>query len=182
MDTAAPHGVYDADTAARGGSNADDLNDLLRDFPLKLYKETLTSSWDREAHVLGQEPDLILIHRSAFFHSMAREFGYAYPPFASEQAEAEFARLYRIADDKLMALLGIVGTRNPHTRFVVYSRSSGWPEPWTRALESRFPSLAGRVVTLEVPGGEADGNFRKPEAGDAMRRQVAALLGLSPDT
>ena len=181
MDTPAPRGVYDADTAARGGSNADDLNDLLRDLPVELYKETLTSSWDREAHVLRQEPDLILIHRSAFFHSMAREFGYAYPPFPSEQAEADSGRLYRIANDKLVALLGIVGTRSPHTRFVVYSRSSGWPAAWTAEVESRFPSLKGRVFTMVVPGGEADGNFRKPEAGHAMRRQVAAVLGLAPE-
>ena len=124
MDTPARAGVYDAQTAARGGTNADDLNELLRDLPLELHKETVTSTWDREAHVLRQEPDLVLIHRSAFFHSMNLEFGYGYPPFPSEQAEIDWQRLYRTADDKLVAFLGVVGIAPRDTRPTRRLRSS----------------------------------------------------------
>ena len=84
-----------------------------------------------------------------------------------------------------MAFLGVVGTTSPRTRFVVYSRGTGggWTEAdyrvrWTNALESRFPALSSRVTTMAVPGGVADGNFRKPEAGEAMHQLVASLLGL----
>ena len=80
MDTAAPGGVYDEETLGKGGTNADVLNDVLRDLPVVLYKETLASTWEREDHILNLRPDLILIHRSAFFHSMNLELSFGYPP------------------------------------------------------------------------------------------------------
>ena len=54
MDTPAPAGVYDDATRAGSGTNADDLNDALRAFPVELHKETVSSTWDREDQILRQ--------------------------------------------------------------------------------------------------------------------------------
>ena len=64
-----PEGVYDPDTRSNSGTNADDLNSILRDLPLLIQKETVSATWDREDQILEQQPDLVLIHRSCFLHS-----------------------------------------------------------------------------------------------------------------
>ena len=88
---------------------------------------------------------------------------------------------------RLMADDEAVGTAVPHARFVVYSRGTGgeWPDTdyrrrWAEHLERRFPSLSGRVTTLAVPGGVAEGNFQRPAAGKAIRALVESLLGQAP--
>ena len=188
MDAAAPRAVYDADTAARGATNADDLNDLLRDLPVVLYRETLNSTWERESHVVEMHPDLVLIHRSAFFHSLNLEFNLGYPPFADPQADAHWHVLYRTADDKVIAFLGLVGNADPQVRFLVYSRGTGggWPEEsyrkqWVANVESRFPALKGRVSTMMISGGVDSGSFRNPDVAKEIRKSVKSLLRLPPE-
>jgi hypothetical protein len=181
MDTLAPHGVYDADTRKIAGTNADDLNDLLRDLPVELHKETLGSRWDREDQVLKQLPDLVVIHRSAFYHSINLELGYGYPPFDDPMVEAHAGRVYEVLADKLMAFFGYVGLGEPHTRFLVYSR--GWLEEqrldFVADIEGRYPHLKGRVFTFQVPTDE-DGNasFRDPATGQMIRDRVVSILGV----
>ncbi len=181
MDTLAPHGVYDANTRRNAGTNADDLNDLLRDLPVELHKETLGSRWDREDQVLKQLPDLVVIHRSAFYHSINLELGYGYPPFADPMVEAHADRVYEVLADKLIAFFGYVGLGDPHTRFLVYSR--GWLEEqrldFVTDIEGRYPHLKGRVFTFQVPTDE-DGNasFRDPATGQMIRDRVVSILGV----
>jgi len=188
MDTFAPRGVYDRETRDNSGTNADVLNDILRDLPVILNKEAIGPVWDREDQILKQSPDLILIHRSGFFHSMNLELGFGYGEDPETFDEMKWSRLYEIADNKLMALLGFIGNSNPNTVFLVYSRGTGkgWSSdgdrlPWIRTLEGRFPALAGRVHTMLVPGGVAGGSFRNPDASQEIRKRVQTLLGLEVD-
>ena len=183
MDTAAPRAVYDAQTVAHGGTNADDLNDLLRDLPVKIFKESLSSTWDREDQVLKLHPDVVLIHRSAFFHALNRELDLGYPPFASPKDDARWHLVYRAADDKLVALLGLLGAADAQTRFLVYSRGTGggWTDAgyrtqWVDDVEKRFPALRGRVTTFLVPGGVDGGSFKIPAVTLEVREKVRALL------
>jgi len=184
MDTLAPRGVYDPDTRSNSGTNADDLNDLLRDLPVVLHKETLGSTWHREDQILRQLPDLILIHRSAFFHSINLELGFGYHPFDDPDHAARFDRVYRLVDGKLMAFLGYVALGDPQTKFLVYSRGRGgkWPEEdriaWVAEIEGRFPQMKGRVSTMKVPVGPDGASFRDPETGAMIRERVVAMLGL----
>lgn len=187
MDTSAPRGVYEAETRERSGTNADDLNELLRDLPISIHKETVGAAWDREFQVLQQAPDLVLVHRSAFFHATNLEFGFGYPGDESGFDAARVARLYELADNKLVALLGYLGSGRPETKFIVYSRGSG-PDnfeeeqgraAWLRKVEGRFPILKGRVTPLLVPGGTSGGSFDDPETARLFRVTVQALLGPS---
>jgi hypothetical protein len=189
MDTLAPIGVYDPDTRHNAGTNADDLNDLLRDLPIEIHKETLGSRWDREDQVLKQRPDLIVIHRSAFFHSVNLELGFGYAPYPDPETEARAHRVYDVVLEKLMAFFGYVGLGDPYTKFLVYSRGAppgGWPEEQQRAfvaeIEGRYPHLKGRVFTFQVLR-DADGNasFREPRIGDAIRAKIVHILGLEEE-
>jgi hypothetical protein len=188
MDTYAPRGVYEADTREKGGTNADDLNDLLRDLPVSILKETIGATWEREDQLIAQRPALILVHRSGFFHAMNQEFGFAYPDDPQRFDETKFRRMYEVADNKLVAALGYIGRSSPATKFIVYSRGTGgdWAEEagraaWVKALEGRFPFLKGRVVTINVRGGPGGGSFDDPETAGIFREQAVALLGVTEE-
>ena len=182
MDTFAPRGVYDEETRQRSGTNADVLSEVLGDLDIITQKETLGSTWDRESQVLEQNPALVLIHRSAFFHSMARDFEVKYPT-GTEKPSVVFKKHYEVAENKLVAFLGYIGDQNPHTQFVVYSRGTGggWPEEeyrekWLRKIESRFQSLKGRVIAIPVPGGVSGGSWQSPEGRRVIRALVNQML------
>jgi hypothetical protein len=185
MDTSASHGVYEPETREKSGTNADDLNEVLRDLPIVIQKETVGADWERDDQVLKQHPDLIMIHRSAFFHSMNQEFGFGYPGESTDFDETRARRLYEIADNKLMAFLGFIGQGNPDTLFLVYSRGTGggWSEEkyrsaWIGRVDGRFPSLRGRVMTVNVPGGTNGGSFEDERTAQMFRQQVRDLLKL----
>jgi len=185
MDTSAPRGVYDPETRAASGTNADDLNDALRDLPVVLHKEAIGSTWDRDDELLEQRPALILIHRSGFFHSMNQEFDFGYRDDPATHNEQSARRLYAVAENKLVAFFGYVGLANPDTSFLVYSRGGtpGWAEErvrydWIAEIESRFPSLAGRVFAMNVPGGDENATFRDEATVQTVRRNVQSILGL----
>lgn len=185
MDTYAPRGVYDPETRRRSGTNADVLSDVLADLPVTTQKEAIGSTWDRESQILKQNPSLILIHRSAFFHSMNQDLGVGYPDGAEPYSD-EFRRLYQIADNKLVALLGLLAQANGHLQFLVYSRGTGggWTEPeyrsqWVKQAEARFPELADKITAIAVPGGTEQGSFMRQDAAEMVKHLVQEILGLN---
>ena len=141
--------------------------------------------FEREVQIVSQEPDLVLVHRSGFFHAMNQEFGFGYPDDGAVFDEVAARRLYELSDNKLVAVLGFLGRDNPRTRFLVYSRGTGggWTDDqyraeWVHKVEGRFPFLKGRVGTVNVPGGPGGGSFDDADTRQLFRRQVRDLLGL----
>jgi serine/threonine protein kinase len=67
MDTTFATQVYDPDRRAKGGTNADDIHNLLKDLPVKLIKETTSLDWQGDQQVMDHDPDLIIIHLSCFY-------------------------------------------------------------------------------------------------------------------
>jgi hypothetical protein len=184
MDTYAPRGVYDDETRRKSGTNADVLSDILADLPVTTQKETIGSTWDREAQILKQHPSLVLIHRSAFFHSMNQDLGVGYPEGTEDYSE-EFQRLYQIADNKLVALLGFLASQRGQMTFLVYSRGTGggWTDPeyrerWIHQAEGRFPELANKIIAIAVPGGTEEGSFRREDVAELIRSHVQEILQL----
>jgi len=194
MDTPAEHGVYDKDTLEHSGTNADDLTLLLRELPVILHKESLGSTWDREHQVAQLNPDLVMIHRSAFFHSMNAEFGFGYSPFADDGTagalnEDRWNLLYKVADSKLIAFFGYIGQLNRDTKFLIYSRGTGggWPDEkyrmrWVEDVEGRFPLLEDRIFTMHVKGGLGNASFKVPATATETRKRVRKIIGLAPAT
>jgi serine/threonine protein kinase len=164
MDSPLPDRVYDPETRKNGGTNADDITDMLRDLPIVIEKENTSTLWHREDQVLREKPALIVIHRSCFAGATV---GFD-PQSISMQA----------ADKKLESFLGYVSLGNPATKFLTYTRRSEDQGAWVSDLEKRFPQLKDRVVALTVPGGTEHATFRDLETKKIIREQVKSILGL----
>jgi hypothetical protein len=170
MDSSHPARVYDPATLKAGGTNADDLTDLLRDLPVELVKETSSTSWRREDQLLRENPSVFLVHRSCFYDATL---------LGEPALDEKYAGLlYPPAADKLEVLLGYIALANPRTRFIVYSRGSWKTEAdkaaWVTGMTQRFPKLKGRLVAYKVPLDRA--TYRNPTTGSEIRAIVEKQL------
>jgi Protein kinase domain len=66
MDSPHPLRVYDPETLAASGTNADVISDILSDLPIRRQKETIGPGWHRDEEVKMFEPELIIVHYSGF--------------------------------------------------------------------------------------------------------------------
>ena len=172
MDSPLPGRVYDPRTAQAGGTNADDVTDVLRDLPVAIRKENTSAAWHREEQVVAENPDLIVSHLSCLFDSRV----------AGDPAGAADQDAFRQAEERLLTFFGYVAARNPRTRFIVYSRTvfqeRGGEQAWVREQEARLTALHGRLHAFTVPGGTAGATFRDPETGRLLRDRVARVLAI----
>lgn len=170
MDSPHPQRVYDPATLRAGGTNADDLTEILRDQPLVLIKEATNSRWDREEQILAQHPDLLIAHRSSFYDATL---------LGDSALDTKYFReLYAPAADKFESLMGYLARANPHTRFIIYSRGS-WPSDsaahaWIGMVERRFPAIAGRLTAYRVPLDRA--TFRHETTGAELKAIALGVL------
>lgn len=171
MDSPLPGRVYDERTAAAGGTNADDVTDAIRDLPVVIQKENTSAVWHREEQVLAQHPDLVVAHLSCLFDARVAA---DVPPV--------YEQLFAQAENRLLLFFAYAAARNPHTRFIVYSRTvfqdAGGERQWVAQLEARLPVLKGRVQAFSVPGGREKATFRDPGTARLLRARIVALLGL----
>ncbi len=190
MDARAENAVYDPDIFKNHGTNADVLTHVLDGMGLKLLPEPLSFGWHNEKRILDLHPDLVLIHRSGHFHEMNGDLengGFNWEnPKHGIQPEEHWQRLYDIADDKLIAFIGLIGTECLHTKFVVYSRGtdihwqdSDWRKEWVDKVSERFPRLhKDRIRTMLIEEGKIGKTFRDPLNADEIRTLVQELLHL----
>ena len=106
---------------------------------------------------------------------MNLEFGFDQPNHGRESLQD---LLYEIAEGKLMAFLGYIGLGNPETRIIVYSRGFRTRDAWVSEIESRFPTLSGRVFAVDVPVGQDGASFRNAETAGMMKELVEEILQL----
>ena len=166
-----PGRAYDAATKAAFGTNADDISGALRDLPVVLIKENTSSMWTREEQVIRQNPDVIVSHLSCLLDERMAN---------ADQALEN--HLFAVAANRLTLFFGYLGTANPRTRFVVYSRSrfaeKDKADDWVEEVVARFPMLKGRVSTMWMPGGRESATFRDPATAQILRTQIKELLAL----
>jgi hypothetical protein len=175
------------------GPNADDISDALASLPVALHKEAVSASWNREDQIIKQNPDLVVIHRSAFAHAMVLEFqqGYSTPsvaggaPTSSRDLPPSRATLYDRLNpfgwDKLEAFIGYVGGVNPRTRFLVYTRGlsdEAARVAWEQGMVRRFPTLKDRLSGIHIAVRDGTASFRDPQTVEQVRQAVRSLLGL----
>jgi serine/threonine protein kinase len=169
MDSTHPERVYDDQTRKAGGTNADDLTDLLRDLPVRLVKENTNASWHREYEVLQENPALIVAHRSCFYD-------------ATMLGEASREKAFiDLSWDKFETFAALAAQANPRTKVLAYSRGSWADEAarsrWVAGMEQRFPPMKGRIDALRV--NLARPTFRNPETGVDIRQRIIAMLGFA---
>jgi serine/threonine protein kinase len=169
MDSPLPGRVYDPQTAAEGGTNADDITDALRALPVAIRKENTSAVWHREEQVLLENPDLIISHHSCFVDERVGGDQPAIIEHLSDQAEF-----------RLMLFFAYVAARNPRTHFIVYSRRAfqrkGGEAVWLASTEANLPILRGRLHPLTVPGGRDHASFRQPATQELIRTRVIEVL------
>jgi serine/threonine protein kinase len=186
MDTTAEGGVYDTDNIGNGGSNAKEVAKVLQEQDLlpsrSLHQERIDLGWAREAYVLSLHPDLVIIHRSAFFHSINSIL-----KLEKLTEEKKWQAVYDECDHKLRMLIVFIGTRELRTKFLVYSRGtdtkwleSGFQDQWKNTLVADFSELKDRIITMTIlPGKNGSfASFRNSETGHELRSRVKDILGL----
>jgi hypothetical protein len=187
MDTTAPGGIYDADNA--GGSNTTEARKALQDLglvpPLEVHAEPIDLKWRGQARVRDRHPDLVIIHRSSFYHPVNAALKIPRERNENSDDQKRWEAVYRLADDKLIDFMGYVGSQVSRTKFLVYSRGTDpqWPddqyrEQWKKDIERAYRELEGRIWTMVIPG-KFEGSFRKPETRELLRSNVTHILRLS---
>ena len=170
MDSPLPGRVYDPRTIAAGGTNADDITDILRELAVVTHKENTSPMWHREEQVRQQNPDLIISHLSSL-----------YDVRAAKDDEEIRTHLFSIAESRLIQFFGYLGAVNPRTKFLVYSRgrfvSQEAEAKWAADVAARFPHLDGRLFAMMAPGGES-ASFRNADTVELLRTRVKEILAL----
>ena len=157
MDSPNPARVYDEEAVRANGTNADVINDLLSDLPIKRVKETAGPYWHRHQEIHDLDPDLIVIHLSAFCAAACEPRRTRMRQFVEYLADsdAEFLIYSRFPADTLPMILretfGDLLTGNP-------------------GLESRI-----HVFPVQQYGSP---RWRDPATGTALKMKVKEILAL----
>jgi hypothetical protein len=171
LDSPLPGRVYDPRTAAAGGTNADDVTDVLRGLPVAIRKENTSAVWRREEQVRLENPDLIVSHLSALVDERVA----AGDPIIAEH-------LSDVAEYRLLLFFAYLAAKNPRTQFIAYSRSQfarkGGEAVWLADKEAQLPILRGRLHPMTVPGGRERATFRDPATAELLRARVRQIFSL----
>ena len=171
MDSPAPERVYDVETAEFNGTNADVISDILLDLPIQRQKEAIGAGWHRDEDIRRFEPDLVIIHLSAFCpKAPCEEFLGRFRQFVEAFGESD-------------------------TEFLVYSRG---PDPWgatcaaDRSCERRlrtyvdsvfagsyreYPTLERRIHVFGIRD-YGEPRWHNPAVSSAFKLRVRRLLEL----
>ena len=157
MDSHHPGRVYDDETVAVGGTNADVVSDILLDLPIRRQKEAVGPEWHRDEEILGFRPDLIIIHYSAF-------------------------RQEDDAGPRLRLRLFVEFFADSDTQFLIYGRRD---EVWLRKvvddllteLDRENSGLLGRVTVFGLldHGGPM---WRDPKTAASLKLLVKRILAV----
>jgi hypothetical protein len=169
MDSPLPGRVYDPQTEAEGGTNADDVTDALRALPVAIRKENTSAVWHREEQVLLENPDLIISHLSCFLDARVAGDQSTISEDLADQAES-----------RLLLFFAYLAARNPRTHFIIYSRRTfarkGGEAAWLANEEAHLPILRGRLHPFTVAGGREGASFRQPTTAQLLRTRVTEVL------
>ena len=157
MDSPHPERVYDPETVAANGTNADVISDILLDLPIRRQRESIGPNWHRDEEILQFRPALIIVHFSGF-----------------RQTDVSGPR------ERLKLLISYFVESS--TEFLIYSRAEG---PSLREqldeliadLAKDHPDLRSRVHTFAlIEYGER--SWRDPMTASSLKLKVKEILEL----
>jgi hypothetical protein len=157
MDSPHPDRVYDEETLAANGTNADVISDILLDLPIRRQRETIGPEWHRDEEILQFDPDLVVIHYSGFRQGLSDGPRDRLKMFMSFFVESE-------------------------TRFILYSRQS---EAGIRTgvdellsdLDEEHPGFLSRVDVFGLPD-HGPPKWRSPLTANALKLRVKEILDI----
>ena len=157
MDSPHPDRVYDEETLAANGTNADVISDILLDLPIRRQRETIGPEWHRDEEILQFEPDLVVIHYSGFRQGFSDGQRDRLKLFMSYFAESE-------------------------TMFLLYSRQ---PETGLRSgvdglladVDEEHPGFLARVHVFGLPD-HGSPLWRNPLTANALKLRVKDILDI----
>ena len=157
MDSPHPARVYDEETRAVNGTNADVLSDILLDLPIRRQRESIGPDWHRDEEILQFDPDLIVIH---------------YSGFRQEDGSGPRTRL------KLL----ISYFADSDTRFLVYSRAREEAlgqnmKDLLSDLEAEYPGLMSRMSVFGLSD-YGPSSWLSPLTANPIKLRVKEILGL----
>ncbi|MDX1623265.1 MAG: adenylate/guanylate cyclase domain-containing protein [Gemmatimonadota bacterium] len=157
MDSPHPSRVYDEETRAVDGTNADVISDILLDLPVLRQKETIGPDWHRDQEILKFDPELVVIHYSGFRQGR-------------DEGPRERLRLF------------IEYFAETDTKFLVYSRQ---PEEQLRQrletllapVERKHPGILDRVRAFGVTD-YGPPRWKNPMTANRLKLAVKEILEL----
>jgi len=157
MDSHYPKRVYDDETAAAEGTNADVVSDILLDLPIRRQEEAVGPDWHRDDEILGFRPDLIIIHYSAF---------------RQENSSGPRQRLRLL----------IEFFADSDTRFLIYSRRDeaqlqGAVEELLTELDRQHPGLLERIHVFGLLN-YGEPKWLDPTTAASLKLRVKMILAI----
>lgn len=155
--------VYDSENSGTGRTNTDEIDNALKDIKgISLVQVSTNLAWDREEEVRSKNPDLIIIHASAF----------ASETLSPETRHSEERKLISFFEY-------MVGSS---AKFLVYSRSPLLEDvedqqARIQAIERKVPGIQGRIQFFNFVPGKPK-KFRDPEVQRELKKQVRSILGI----
>jgi hypothetical protein len=152
--------VYDRENDGTGRTNTDEIANALKDVKgVSLVQVSTNLEWSREEEVRSKNPDLVILHMSAF---------------ASET----------VSHDQPAALTRLISVleylKDSKAQFLIYSRYHLYEDEiiqkgWIDQVEKKDPELQGRIHFFNFVPGKPK-LFRDPEVQRALKMQVKSLL------
>jgi hypothetical protein len=159
MDSHIKDVVYCPHTQKIGGSNADDIINLIKDLPLHIETVSTNLEWQDDHRVIDLDPALIVLHASAFYEATRPMEGNA----------------------RLLDFLHNLEKTN--IKILVYTR--GLPDQPTEDILVRWKKITEGLKNnknaqlFKMPKGkEYDSCFEDPDVGRPFKRKIREILEL----
>lgn len=156
MDSHLKDVVYCKHTQDVGGSNSDDIINLIKDLPLNVATVSTNLEWQDDQRVINLNPALIVLHASAFY---------------KETKEID-------GNNRLFAFANNLGNRN--IKILVYSR--GLTKESSKELRNRWDKIKKlennkNIQLFTMPKGH-ESCFTDPDIGRPFKRKIMDMLGM----
>jgi hypothetical protein len=160
MDSHIKDVVYCEHTQMIGGSNADDIINLIKDLPVAIATASTNLEWKNDQQVIDMHPALVVLHASAFYKE-TQEIG---------------------GNQRLLDFLDSL--KNTQTKILVYTRAV--PDQSSAEVQKRFdnivdklkdPTLKMNAELFVMPKGQTS-CFDDPAVAVPFKNKIKEMLAL----
>jgi hypothetical protein len=160
MDSHIKDVVYCEHTQKIGGSNADDIINLIKDLPLAVATVSTNLEWKDDQRVIDMQPALVVLHASAFYKE-TQEIG-------GNQRLLDFLDSFKKMQTKILV----------YTRGLPEQPSDEILDRWKKLLDKlNDPDLKKHAELFIMPKGH-ESCFDDPEVANPFKKKIKEMLAL----